>query len=125
MHTKDLSPNKIGQLSIFLIFLHRLLLNTNTNTLTQALQSINKWKNFQCCQLKFFNVGNTNSIPQFLRVPLFYPPQTVSVSCFKSFSLVGICVATPQHHMSPFIFRLISAVEWRTLSVLGHSLSVL
>jgi hypothetical protein len=43
----DMSP-------IFWFFSHGLSHNTITNALTRELQSVNKWKNIQCCQVKFF-----------------------------------------------------------------------
>jgi hypothetical protein len=46
-------PTKIG-VSHYPIPSHRLSLNTITNALTRALQSVNKRKNIQYCQLKFF-----------------------------------------------------------------------
>jgi hypothetical protein len=67
----DLTSFKIRQVSHFTIPLHELSLNTITDALTQALQNIYKRKkNNQCCQLKFFQVGNTNSVPQFLSVSI-------------------------------------------------------
>jgi hypothetical protein len=55
-------------------FFHGLSLNTITNALTQALQSVNKWKkSIHCCQLSSFNVAYTNSVPQFLSVSIIFP----------------------------------------------------
>jgi hypothetical protein len=76
MRTNDLSSSKIGQVSNFLILSHGLSLNTITNVLTRALQSVNKLKNFQCCQLKFFQCSQHKQILflNFLMFPLFCPP---------------------------------------------------
>jgi hypothetical protein len=45
--------SKSDQYPIFLIF-HTDYYNTITNALIRALQSVHKRKNFQCCQLNFF-----------------------------------------------------------------------
>jgi hypothetical protein len=60
---------------------HGLSLNTITNTLTRALQSVNKRKNIQCCQQKFFQYIQNNQIIflNFLVVPLFCPAPRISV----------------------------------------------
>jgi hypothetical protein len=76
MHTNDLSSSKIGQVSHFLIRLHRLSLSTIMNALRRALQTINKRKNIQCYQQKLFQCSqHTNFVPQFLSVSviLFTP----------------------------------------------------
>jgi hypothetical protein len=50
-------------------------LNTITNALTQALQSVNKWKNIQYSQLKFFQCSQHKQILflNSLVFPLFRP----------------------------------------------------
>jgi hypothetical protein len=57
-----MSSFKIGQVSHFLILSHGLSLNTTTNALTRALQSVKKRKNIQCCQLKFFQCSQYKQI---------------------------------------------------------------
>jgi hypothetical protein len=68
MRTNNLSPFEIGQVSHFPSLSHGLSLITITNAWT--LQSVNKWKNIQCCQLKFFHCSQHS----FLVFPLFCPP---------------------------------------------------
>jgi hypothetical protein len=70
------SLSKSDKSHIFQILSHWLPLNTITNALTQALQSKNKWKNIQCCQLKFFQCSQHKLILflNFLVFPLFCPP---------------------------------------------------
>jgi hypothetical protein len=41
-------------------FFHMDCHNTITNALTRALESVNKQKNIQCCQLEFFQCSHTN-----------------------------------------------------------------
>lgn len=53
MRTNDLSSFRIWQVFHFPILSHGLSLKTISNILTWALQSVSRWKNIQCFQLKF------------------------------------------------------------------------
>jgi hypothetical protein len=76
-------------------------LNTITNALTRALQSVNKRKNIQCCQISYFNAANINFILQFLSVST-----TLSTPCTSPFpkrNVLSISSSFPQSvlHISP------------------------
>jgi hypothetical protein len=61
-HAATIYPlSKLNRSPIFWFFHMWLSLNTITNALMQALQSVNKWKNIQCCNGSSFNVTNTNT----------------------------------------------------------------
>jgi hypothetical protein len=54
VHQRSVLLQNRTSLPFSFFFSHGLTLNTITNSLTRALQSINKQKNIQCCQLKVF-----------------------------------------------------------------------
>jgi hypothetical protein len=83
MCTNNLSSFKIRKVSHFPVLSHGLSLNTITNTLTQALQNVNKQKkNIQCCQLKFFQCNQRiNSVPKFLGVSIILSTPCIFFLC--------------------------------------------
>jgi hypothetical protein len=70
--TNYLCSFKIGEVSYFPLLSYGLSPNTITNVLTRALQSVNKRKNIQRCQLKFF---------QFIQ-HIFYSSVSQCFHCF-------------------------------------------
>jgi hypothetical protein len=75
--TNDLFSFKIRQVSHFPILSHGPSLNTITNALTRALQSVNNGKKrIQCCQPKFFQCSQHEQILflNFLVFPSFCSP---------------------------------------------------
>jgi hypothetical protein len=88
MFTNDLSSSKIGQVSHFPI----LSLNTVTNALTRAIQSVNKRKNIQSCQLEFFQCSQHKQILilNFLVFLLFCPCPVVRLSPLGTVATTGL-----------------------------------
>jgi hypothetical protein len=62
---------------------HGLSLSTIINSLTWALQNVNKRKDIQCCQLKPFQYSKTNSVFQFLNVSIIYQYNTVTIKIIE------------------------------------------
>jgi hypothetical protein len=101
MHTNDLSSFKIGQFSHFPIHSHELSLNTVTNALIRALQSVNKRKkNIQCRQLKFFQCSQHK----------FYS----SISLYFHYFVHSLYINRSSWHLSPYQFNTTALFKWRS-----------
>jgi hypothetical protein len=116
-----------------------LLLNTIVNALTQALQSVKKWKDMQCCQLKFLQCSQHKLYSSILSVSivlctlcLLSTPFTAlrHVCCHESWAEYWSTVSTSEllhcHYsaccvaLCPHRFALLACVRFENVLLLSH-----